>query len=369
MSSPIAKHPGTKVLVVEDSAVVREFLRDILDSDPGIEVIGTARDGEEAIEAVRIKRPHVVTMDINMPKMNGLEATRRIMETTPTPIVIVSGAWDPEDVATTFRAIEAGALTVIQRPAGLGHPDHETTKARLLRTVKLMAEVKVIRRWAARTPGRKREELRVNPREEETAAISEGFKLLVLGASTGGPVAIQTLLKHLSPELPFPLAVVQHMTEGFTRGFADWLGQTTGFAVHVTAHGEKLAPGHVYIAPEGVHLAVTREMKAALSSEDPENGLRPSVSHLFRSVAEAFGQHAIGILLTGMGRDGAEELKLLRKTGALTFAQDEGSSVVFGMPGEAVKLNGATHVLPPEKIAALLNGLIKDQKQGTRREP
>lgn len=125
----------------------------------------------------------------------------------------------------------------------------------------------------------------------------------------------------------------------------------------------------MYIATEGVHLAVTREMKAALSSEDPENGLRPSVSHLFRSVAEAFGQHAIGILLTGMGRDGAEELKLLRKTGALTFAQDEGSSVVFGMPGEAVKLNGATHVLPPEKIAALLNGLIKDQKQGTRREP
>ena len=353
-------HSKIKVLVVEDVAVIREFLLDILNSDPGIEVIGTAADGEEAVEAVRMKRPDVVTMDINMPKMNGLEATRQIMETTPTPIVIVSGAWDPEDVATTFRAIEAGALTIIQRPAGLGHPEHEVTKAHLLQTVKLMAEGKVIRRWNQQTIKIKREKFQVPPPEEETAdIISAEFKLLALGASTGGPVAIQTLLKHLAPDFPVPLAMVQHMTERFTQGFATWLRQTTEFPIHVAANGERLLPGHVYIAPEGLHFAVTKEMNVALSREDPENGLRPSVSHLFRSVAEAFGRHSIGILLTGMGRDGAEELKLLKDTGALTFAQDEESSVVFGMPGEAVKLNGATHVLPPEKIAARLKGLIK----------
>ncbi|MFH0845448.1 MAG: chemotaxis-specific protein-glutamate methyltransferase CheB [Pseudomonadota bacterium] len=360
MIRPPSIYSKTKVLVVEDAAVVREFLMDILDSDPGIEVIGTAGDGEEAIEAVRMKRPDVITMDINMPKMNGLEATRRIMEMTPTPIVIVSGAWDPEDVATTFQAIEAGALTIIQRPAGLGHPEHETMKAHLLQTVKLMAEVKVIRRWNRQTLKVKREEFQVRPPEADAAdIISPEIRILALGASTGGPVAIQTLLRHLAPDLPVPLALVQHMTVGFTQGFAHWLGQTTGFPVHMAAHGERLIPGHVYVAPEGLHLAVTKEMQAALSREDPENGLRPSVSHLFRSVAEAFGRHSIGVLLTGMGKDGAEELKLLRRTGALTFAQDEESSVVFGMPGEAVKLNGATHVLPPEKIAAFLKGLIK----------
>lgn len=362
MTPPPSMQAKIKALVVDDVAVIRAFLQNLLNADPGIEVVGTAANGEEAVEAVRIKRPDVVTMDINMPGMNGMEATRRIMETAPTPIVIVSGAWDPDDVATTFRAIEAGALTIIQRPAGLGHPEHEATKAHLLQTVRLMSEVKVVRRWKPRTEKNPPEERQPRPSGREAAGtLSSGFKLLTLGASTGGPLAIQTFLKHLAPDFPVPLAVVQHMTEGFTQGFAAWLGQTTAFPIHVAAHGELLLPGHVYVAPEGSHFAVSREMRAALSRENPVNGLRPAVSHLFRSAAECFGSDSIAVLLTGMGRDGAAELKLLKDAGALTFAQDEESSVVFGMPGEAVKLNGATHVLPPDKIALLLGGLIKGQ--------
>lgn len=342
------------VLIVEDSPVIREFLIQILSSDSEISVIGVAHNGEEAVEAARTKKPHVITMDIHMPKLNGFEATRQIMETSPAPIVIVSGSSTADEVATTFRALESGALTVARRPVGITHPDHEATARELIQTIRLMSEVKVVRRWRAGPKMAKPfEEQLLQPRK------AGEIQLVAIGASTGGPLAVQTILSSLPKEFPVPIAIVQHMATGFIEGYAEWLSQSTNLPVHVPAHGQQLLSAHVYIAPDGFHLGVDPHRRALLSKDAPENGLRPSVSFLFRSVATLYGQRAIGILLTGMGKDGAEELKSLRDAGAVTIAQDEQSSIVYGMPGEAVRLGAATYVFPPDKIGEALITLVR----------
>ena len=343
-----------KVLVVEDSPVVREFLVHILASDPGLRVVGTAHDGEQALEAIARKRPDVVTMDVHMPKMNGLDATRRIMETCPTPIVVVSGSTDPAEVATTFEAMEAGALAVLRRPAGIGHPDHESTARELVQTVKLMSEVKVVRRWASARRG-----TMARPAEVRLEHAPGICRIVAIGASTGGPPVLQTILSQLPADFPVPILVVQHMAAGFVRGFVEWLARASRLPVRIAVHGEQVLAGHVYVAADEMQMKVGHDGRIALTREPPENGLRPSVSCLFRSVAEIYGDRAVAGLLTGMGRDGADELRLLRDKGAVTFAQDKPSSVVHGMPGEAIRLDAAAHVLSPEKIAALLVKLAK----------
>lgn len=347
-----------KVLIVEDSPVIREFLTVIINSDPQMQVIGTAADGEKALEAVRQCKPDIVTMDIHMPKMDGLEATRKIMETNPVPIVIVSGSVDIEEVKTTFRAMEAGAIAAVQRPKGIGHPEHESTVTELIQTVKLMSEVKVVKRWARL---RQKETITAIPpcAESKELQVTRNIRLVAIGASTGGPPVLQTILSGLPKNFPVPVMIVQHIVPGFLRGFVEWLGQTTGFPVLEATQGKLLLPGNVYIAPDGVQMGVSIGNRILLSRNETENGLCPSVSYLFSSVQKIFGAQAIGILLTGMGKDGAEELKLMRDWGAITIAQDEESSVVYGMPGEAVRLGGACHVLKPEQISETLVRLIK----------
>lgn len=351
-----------KVLVVEDSPVVREFLVHILGADPRIEVIGTANDGEQALEAVARKRPDVITMDIHMPKLDGVEATRRIMQTYPTPIVVVSGSTDPRDVATTFRAMEAGAVAVLRRPAGIGHPDHEATVRELIQTVKLMSEVKVIKRW----PKAWRQPEVARPAETDRAQVEAKVKVIAIGASTGGPPVLQTILAALPKDFPVPVLIVQHMAAGFTQGFVQWLAQTSSLPVHLAIHDEYIRPGHVYVAPDEFQMRVERGGKIGLTKDGPENGLRPSVSYLFRSLAAVYGGEAVAGLLTGMGRDGADELRLLKEKGAVTFAQDKDSSVVHGMPGEAIKLDAATFILAPDKIAAVLTNLANNKKESQR---
>jgi two-component system chemotaxis response regulator CheB len=342
-----------RVLVVEDSPVVREFLTYILGSDPDIEVAGTAHNGEEAIEAVERIKPDVVTMDIHMPKMDGFDATRRIMESNPRPIVVVSGSSTREEVAITFHALEAGALAVVPRPKGIGHPDHEVTAKELIQTVKLMSEVKVVRQWPRSKAGRA---VPSAPQVRTRKAPAE-VRVVAIGASTGGPVVLQTILSMLHKDFPVPVLIVQHIAPGFTEGFVEWLAQSSGFPVHIAVQGETMLPGHAYVAPDGFQMGVRSEGRIALSTDEPENGLRPSASYLFRSVAQVYGPHAVGVLLTGMGKDGAGELKLLKERDALTIVQDQESCIVYGMPGEAMKLGAATYVLPPEKIAEALRGL------------
>ena len=356
-----------KVLVVEDSPVVQEFLVYVLSSDPEIQVVGTADNGEEAIEAVKTRQPHVITMDIHMPKVNGFDATRKIMETHPTPIIIVSGSTTTEEIATTFHALEAGALAVVRRPEGIGHPEHETTAGELRKTVKLMSEVKVIRRWA-RPAGRKEERSLANfipsPAFQQEMQTAVDVRVVAIGASTGGPVLLQKIFTSLPQDYAVPVLIVQHMASGFLQGFVEWLNESSSLPISVASHGERLLPGHVYVAPDGFHMGVEAPGRILLSRDDLENGLRPSVSFLFRSVANLYGKHAIGVLLTGMGKDGAEELKLLKDNGALTIAQDKESSVVHGMPGEAIAQGAATYVLTPEKIIGALKSLVRKMSEG-----
>jgi two-component system chemotaxis response regulator CheB len=351
------------VLIVEDSMVARELLVHILDSDPEIHIIGTASNGEEALKILKTNEPDVITMDISMPIMNGFEATRRIMETQPVPIVIVTASWDPEEVATSFRAIEAGAVALMEKPTGVGHPGHENEARELVRTVKLMSEVKVVKR-TPRLQLPKVEFAAPAPMQLEVANRSPEIGLVAIGVSTGGPPVLKQILSGLPKSFPVPILIVQHIAQGFLQGMAVWLEKATGLPFHIPVHGEYLFPGHVYLAPEALHMGVVKRDRVVLSDDGQENGTRPSISYLFRSVLKTYGQKAVGVLLTGMGRDGAEELKLMKEKGAVTIVQDKESSVVFGMPGEAIKLDAAHYVLPPEGIAAKLNGLVT--KKGGR---
>jgi two-component system chemotaxis response regulator CheB len=346
-----------RVLIVEDSPVVREFLIHILSADPDIRIAGTAHDGEEALLAVERRRPDVITMDIEMPRLNGLEATRQIMETHPTPIVIVSGSSNRE-VDSTFRAMEAGAVAFLRRPAGIGHPDHDVTARELVQTVKLMSEVKVVRRWS------RNREMPIPRREPAVHHSREKPEIVALGASTGGPPVLQTILSGLPRDFTVPLVVVQHMAAGFSDGFVDWLAQSAELPVVLATQHEMTRPGHVYVAPDDVQMKITREGRVLLTTDGDENGLRPSVSYLFRSLAETHGARVVAGLLTGMGRDGAEELRLLKDRGAVTFAQDEETSVVHGMPGAAIGLGAATYILKPDAIAPVLVGLTNGKKRG-----
>ena len=343
-----------KALIVEDSPVVSELLAHILSSDPDILVTGSAVNGEEAVEAVRRNKPDVVTMDIHMPKLDGFKATRIIMETDPVPIIIVTGSANMREVETSFRAIEAGAVTVVQKPRGIGHPDFEKHSRELIKAVKLMSEVKVVKRWSKVTE----ERLRLR-KETVLRAPTPEIGVVAIGASTGGPPVIRKILSELPVNFPAPVLIVQHMAAGFIEGFAEWLGQTSLLPVHVAAHDCVILPGHVYVAPAGQQMKAQTNGRLSCMAENPENGLCPSVACLFRSVAEVYGKNAAGVLLTGMGKDGAEELKMMKEIGAVTIAQDEESSVVFGMSGEAIKLGAAMYVLPPERIAATLAILVK----------
>jgi two-component system chemotaxis response regulator CheB len=355
-----------RVLVVEDSPTTRELLVHILNSDPAIEIVGTAQTGEEAVEAVRRIRPDIVTMDVHMPRMNGFDATRRIMETYPTPIVIVS-ATDDQDTTKAFQAIESGALAILHTPFGLNHPEHERHAADLLQTVKTMSEVKVVKRWRRLRPSEAPPAATVSP-EFQLGPAQTSVRLVAIGASTGGPQVLQTILAGLPKDFPVPILIVQHIADGFTHFFVEWLTQSSKLPVHLPSHDQRALPGHVYVAPDGLHMGITADGRIQLVEAEAENGLRPSVSYLFRSVAKGYGPCGVGVLLTGMGKDGAPELKSMKEEGAVTMVQDRDTSAVFGMPGEAVRLGGASYVLSPEQILQLLAYLVArqgGQEQGT----
>jgi two-component system chemotaxis response regulator CheB len=346
-----------RVLIVEDSGVARELLNRILSSDPDIRVVGQASNGFEALELVERTSPDVVTMDIIMPKMGGLEATRRIMETTPIPVVIVSASLNREEVEKTWLAMEAGAVAVLEKPRFSAINSAEATK--LVQTVKLMSQVKLVRRW--KKTDSKNQTTTVTPKKVAPKSPAK-LSLVVIGASTGGPPVLQSIFKQLPGDYPVPILLVQHITRGFTVGFTEWLDRGSDLAVRIARHNETALAGHVYVAPDGFHMTINSDGRILLVPEREPNALVPSVARLFKSVAESFGSSALGVLLTGMGKDGAEELRLMRDQGATTIAQDAESSVVYGMPCEAVKLGAAQHSLSPDQIARMLLHLARDLK-------
>lgn len=347
-----------QVLVVEDSAIARELLTHILSADPGIGVAGYARNGAEALAALARFTPDVITMDIHMPGIDGYETTRRIMETVPVPIIIVSSSYDPEDVTRTFRAMEAGAVAVVEKPPGPAARDHQEQAQKLIQMVKAMAEVRVIKRWAHARQTARAAVVAPSPRREVSAEPG-AIQIVAVGASTGGPPVLQTILEGLPKPFPVPIVIVQHISAGFVEGLATWLTQRCGLPVRVACDGERAQAGQAYIAPDGLHMRVGGGGRLLCVPDAPVNGLRPAVSCLFRSIAQCYGARAVGILLTGMGRDGADELKLMRECGAITIAQDKESSIIHGMPGAAVEIGAAAQVLSPERIVAALRDLMK----------
>jgi len=344
----------TRVLVVEDSVTVRQRLLEVLATDPNVEVVGEAGDGRAAIELCQRLRPDLVTLDMMLPVMTGLAATEYIMAHFPTPILVVSASFNRGEVFKTYDALAAGAVDVIEKPSGREAPG-EWERA-FLSAVRVVSRVKVITHPRARLSGW----TGLAPRAPELAGTkTDALDLLVVGASTGGPGALVELLRALPSDFPAPILIVLHLAAPFAIAFADWLAAQAGREVRYGAPGETLAAlaGRVRLAPPDRHLIV-RSDRLALTDEPERHSCRPSVDVLFESIARERGASTVACLLTGMGRDGASGLLELRRAGALTIAQDEATSVVYGMPREAVLLDAAVHVKPLPDIGPLLKALF-----------
>jgi two-component system chemotaxis response regulator CheB len=347
-----------KVLIVEDSMTAQVLLKQILTGDSAIEILGTAKNGVEALEFMENNQPDIITMDLNMPIMDGLEATRRIMETKPVPILIVSNSWHSSNKADAFDYLEAGAVAALEKPQRIADPSYEGLCKELIQTIKIMAEIKVVKRFAS------------NRKKPQSHAEDERPKIrvVVIGASTGGPPVLKTILSALSADFPVPILVVQHIAKDFLPGMADWLNISSPLTVTIGRQGQEVLPGHVYLAPDDFEMGVSRSLRIHLTAHNRTYPPCPSVAYLFRSAVVHFGPQAIGVLLSGMGKDGAEELSQMKNKGAVTIVQDEESCVVFGMPGAAVKLSGATYILPPGKIAPSIEMAVSSRLRRKHRE-
>jgi two-component system, chemotaxis family, protein-glutamate methylesterase/glutaminase len=343
--------PLLRVLVVDDSPAQRGVLVALLEADPELQVVAVAGDGTEAVRAAALHKPDVITMDLHMPRMDGLEATRRIMQETPTPIVMVTATARREDQQLVFEALQAGVLAVVAKPVGAnGQPQ----VAELRRTVKSMAQVKVIRRWAPERLQR----TRTLPPAPLVKPLGRRPEIVVIGASTGGPQALHEILTRLPATFPLPVLIVQHIAAGFASGLVEWLRPQCPLPIQLAVTGARLDQPGIHVTPTGEHLTVRRRA-LVLTGDPPLAGHRPSATVLFQSVAREYGAAAIGILLSGMGDDGAAGLRDLKRAGATTVAQDEASSVVFGMPAVAISLGVVDHVLPPARIPPLLLQLVQ----------
>lgn len=348
-----------KVLIVDDSPVARELLAYIVESDPLLRVIGFGENGEKAIEFLKQEIPDVIIMDIVMPKMDGFEATRRIMKTHPVPIVIVSGVFNRDDVEKSFQAMNAGALAILEKPRGIGDPYYQNHVHDIIQAIKTVAEVKLVTRKKADVFY----ELQGKPK---TLPAASKFPLHVLspntridmigiGASLGGPQALEQIISGLSKDFSIPILIVQHISPGFSQGLVDWISKGTSLKVKLAEHKEIAMPGSIYFAPDHFHMEISSGNVISLIDGPPEGGVKPAISRLFRSMASVCGPYGLGLILTGMGRDGAEELLLMREKGAVTAAQDEESSIMYGMPREAIQIGAAQLIFSLDQIAPFLN--------------
>jgi two-component system chemotaxis response regulator CheB len=352
-----------RIVLAEDSLTVRRYLVSLIEETPGMRVIGEARNGVEAVRMVTELKPDVVSMDINMPDLDGLEATRQIMTQCPTPVVVVSGLLDG-DVQLSLQALESGALAVVSKPPDRHNPAFDDRRRQLITTLRAMSGVKVIARKAYARAGEV-----VQEAVEVPAVVSPipsrvrvaRPEIIAIGASTGGPSAMNRLLRDFPPTLPVPIVIVQHMPNEFIPGLARWLASATMLNVQVARDGMLLRPATVVIAPGTAHMLLDRRgshLAIRLSEEKYNTRYQPSVDVLFESIAQVCGRSAIGIIMTGMGDDGALGLQAMYQAGAFTLAQDESSSTVFGMPRAAIERGVVHYVMPltnlPSQILKLL---------------
>ena len=349
-----------RVLIVDDSLTVRRRLADAFAFDTSCEVVGEAADGQQAFEQCQRLRPDVVTMDLMMPKVDGLRATELIMGHCPTPIVVLSATENRTEGLRTLDALAAGAVDAVDKPSGLLDAKWMET---LVSRVRVASRVRVITHVRAKL--RTEAAPHAPPR---VAAPAVPPRLLVMGASTGGPAAVRHILRSLPADFPLPVLLVLHITEHFDNAMVEWLGAQSGLSVRNAVDGEPLPmPGRgcVRMAPGNRHLVV-RGGRLRLVDGPERHSCRPSVDELFESVARELGANALGCLLTGMGRDGAEGLAAMRRAGAATVVEDESTCVVFGMPREAIKLGAAQHVVGLTEIPPLLAALARaGAREGT----
>jgi two-component system, chemotaxis family, protein-glutamate methylesterase/glutaminase len=351
-----------RVLIADDSPLAREALTRLINDDPEMMVVGVAAGGSETVEKARSMRPDLITLDLLMPDMDGVEATRLIMASSPTPIVLVSSTVRSALAATHFDALAVGAVDVVEKPDFRLLSADPELRRRFLQNLKAMSGVVTVTR-------RKTGSGRIRPLSEapDDPALPARVALIAVGASTGGPTALAATLRELDPAVCPPVIVVQHMARGFIEGFAGWLASQTRARVEMAVHGEKLVPGTIYVAPDECHVEITPYERLVLNPARPVCFQQPSVDVLFESVAEHLGRRAIGVLLTGMGEDGARGLFRMRSQGAFTIAQDRESSAVYGMPAAAAERGAATLITNPSRIARALAAVHHQSREGSGR--
>lgn len=345
------------ILIVDDSKTEAEILKHIISQEDDLHVIGWAQDGEKAIDLVKKLKPDLITMDIQMPIMDGFAATRYIMTHHPLPIVVISSKIDNKELNITYNALNAGALCVLNKPVNINSPLFDHQKKYITDMIRSMSEIKILKKRFF-TPKLIDKE-KTKPYKRET---NELYQVIAIGCSVGGPQALKTIFEALPSTFPLPILVVQHMTHGFIEGFSKWLDQNISLKVKNAEKNEVLQKGTIYFAPDDTHLLIKRRdnvLLADLANDLPISGFRPSATYLLNSVAKVCGKNAIGILLTGMGEDGAKGLLEMKKAHAHTLIQDKTSAVVFGMPGVAQSLGAVDKVIQLEQMANYLVEITK----------
>lgn len=343
------------VLIVDDSPVVVRILQRIFAADPGIEVVATAANGAQALRLVKQLKPDVVCTDVHMPQMDGYELTKRIMAESPRPILVVSVTVQAHKEENIFQLLTAGAVDILPKPRG-GFQVDSKEALDLRARVKLLAGVTVVRRSSPSSASPQSGDIR-------TAAMAHEPRIVAIGASTGGPQGFLEILSVLPSNYPLPIVCVQHISADFLLSMVEWLDRDISLRVKVAEQYEQSRPGCVYFPRENTHLLINSQGRLELSDEDPVRGHRPSVDVLFKSIARNHGSHAICVLLSGMGDDGAAGMAAVALAGGRTIAQDEATSVVFGMPREAIALGAVKDVLPVDQIGILLKKLVEHEKK------
>lgn len=349
-----------RMLIVDDSALTRQLLRAIFADDPALAVIGEAADGREALTKVAELRPDLVLLDVRMPVMDGVETTRQIMAYYPTPILVLTTSLSGYDVDITFQMLGAGALDVMEKPRLNDAAALDAARIALVRKIKLLARVKVV----THLRGRRKKDAAVSLEHAPvhlSAAVNltvfpmphAAFPIVVIGASTGGPRVIQQIVHDLPADFPAAVLIVQHIAPGFSAGLVEWLTTGVRLPIRLAEEGAALAPGLAFVAPDRYDLLVRPDGTVHLSAQ-PLLLQRPSVDIAMQSVAEYAGPATIGVLLTGMGRDGAAGMRAIQRAGGFTIAQDAASCAIYGMPRAAVEAGAVMAILPPEQIAATL---------------
>ncbi|MBN1966678.1 MAG: chemotaxis-specific protein-glutamate methyltransferase CheB [Anaerolineae bacterium] len=346
------------VLVVDDSPTFRQLLCRVIEADPQLHVVGEAANGQQAVQLTHDLRPDVILMDVVMPGMDGLAATREIMNQTPTPIVIVSASIDLE-AEIAFQAVRAGALVVLKKPSGPGHAEHHEETRQLLGTLRTMAGVRVIHHWKRHMPPAPAAAAGPAPVQfaRELPAEQPAPEIVAIVSSTGGPAALSEIVSKLPADFALPVVIAQHIAPDFVPALAEWLTRQSPLRVQIAADGTRLQPGCITLAPAAAHLRLVHGRRIALDRRRELSPYIPSGDVLLKSVATVYGARALGVVLTGMGADGAAGLRTLYEAGAWTIAQDEATSVVFGMPREAIARGAARQILALPEIGVVIANL------------